>query len=78
MARAKKAVALAADARTFKIKTKDGTLVVEGASPLAITGLAADTVVADGDYVAVAVENGKESAAVAIPGFTVLPAASGE
>lgn len=77
MARAKKAAALAADARTFKISKKDGTLVAEGASPLAITGLAADTVVAAGDYVAVAVENGKESEPVDIPGFTVLPA-SGE
>lgn len=61
--------------RTFKINKKDGTLVVEGVSPLAITGLAADTVVATGDYVAIAVENGKESAAVDVPGFTVLPGA---
>ncbi|MGW8050188.1 hypothetical protein ACVN9X_03165 [Enterococcus dispar] len=42
---------------------------------MAITGLAADTVVATGDYVAIAVENGKESAAVDVPGFTVLPGA---
>lgn len=77
MARARKAAVLAAETRTFKINKKDGTLVVEGASPLAITGLDAETVVATGDYVAIAVENGKESTPVDIPGFTVLPA-SGE
>ena len=54
-------------ARTFKINAKDGTNVAEGASPLAITGLAAGTEVAAGDYVAVAVENGAES----LPAFTV-------
>lgn len=77
MARAKKVVATESSTRTFKINKKDGSLVVEGDSPLAITGLAAETVVATGDYVVVAVENGKESAPVDIPGFTVLPA-SGE
>ena len=61
--------------RTFKINKKDGTMVVEGDSPLSITGLAAGAVVAAGDYVAIAVEGGKESTAVDIPGFTVLPGA---
>lgn len=58
--------------RTFKIDTKDGTGVAEGDSPLAITGLAPDTVVATGDYVVIAIENGVESDPVDIPGFTVL------
>lgn len=72
MAKASTKTASAAT-RTFKINKKDGTLVVEGASPLAITGLAAGAVVAAGDYVAIAVEGGKESTAVDIPGFTLLP-----
>lgn len=59
-------------ARTFKIETKDGTSVAEGASPLAITGLEPETVVATGDYVAIAVENGVESDSMDIPGFTTL------
>lgn len=57
--------------RTFKINKKDGTNVAEGASPLAITGLAAGTKVAVGDYVAVAVDFGRESTPVPIPAFTV-------
>jgi hypothetical protein len=58
-------------ARTFEIDKKDGTKVSEGASPLAITGLTAGTVVKKGDYIAVAVESGKKSDPVDIPAFTV-------
>lgn len=47
------------------------TGVAEGASPLAITGLEPESVVADGDYVVKAVENDIESDPVDIAGFTV-------
>lgn len=57
---------------TFRIYKKDGTKVTEGASPLAITGLAAETVVAKGDYQAVRVINDVESQKVDIPAFTTL------
>lgn len=56
-------------AETFKIYKKDGTKVVEGVSPLTITGIAADTQVAKGDYKAVNVVNGIESAKIDIPAF---------
>jgi len=59
----------------FKIY-KGTSVVAEGESPLAITGLAADTVVNSGDYKAVRVLNGKESEKVDIPEFTVLAAQS--
>ncbi|MDU5509575.1 hypothetical protein [Enterococcus gilvus] len=59
-------------ARTFEINKKDGANVVPaGASPLTINGLAAGTVVKNGDYVAVAVENGTKSIPTDIPAFTV-------
>jgi uncharacterized protein YjdB len=62
-------------ARTFEINKKDGTNVVPaGASPLTITGIAAGTVVAAGDYVGVAIEDTKKSKPVDIPAFTVKPA----
>lgn len=57
----------------FRIYKKDGTKAAEGASPLSITGLAAETVVAKGDYQAVRVMNDVESAKVDIPAFTTLP-----
>lgn len=59
-------------ARTFQIFKKDGTKVIEGASPLEITGIAANTQVAKGDYYAVAVENNIESQKVDIPAFKTL------
>lgn len=62
-------------ARTFEINKKDGTNVVPaGASPLTITGLAAGSAVAAGDYVAVAIEDGAKSVPTDIPAFAV-PAA---
>ena len=58
--------------RTFEINKKDGTNAVpEGPSPVTITGIAAGTAVAAGDYLAVAIENGKKSAPTDIPAFTV-------
>lgn len=59
---------------TFRIYKKDGTKVVEGTSPLTITGIAADTQVAKGDYKAVHVLNGIESAKVDIPAFKTTAA----
>lgn len=59
---------------SFKIY-KGATMVVEGASPLAIMGIAPNTNVATGDYQVVRVENGKESAKVDIPSFKTLPIA---
>lgn len=61
-------------AETFKIYKKDGTKVVEGASPLTITGIAADTQVAKGDYKAVHVVDDIESAKVDIPAFKTTAA----
>ncbi|HFD1713502.1 TPA: hypothetical protein QFL08_000225 [Enterococcus faecium] len=57
----------------FKIYKKDGTKVVEGASPLTITGIAANIQVVKGDYQAVRVTNDVESAKVDIPAFKTLP-----
>lgn len=54
---------------TFRIYKKDGTKVTEGASPLSISGLAAETAVAKGDFQAVRVTNDVESAKVDIPAF---------
>lgn len=58
--------------RTFKVFKKDGTKVAQGASPLSITGIASNTVVKDGDYYAVAVENDRDSVKTDIPEFVVL------
>ncbi|WP_415340897.1 hypothetical protein [Enterococcus faecium] len=57
----------------FKIYKKDGTKVVEGASPLTITGIAANTQVAKGDYQATRIVEDQESDKVDIPAFKVLP-----
>ncbi len=57
---------------TFKIY-KDNTVVVEGASPLSITGVAANTQIATGAYKATRVKDNKESDKVDIPGFKTLP-----
>ena len=59
-------------ADTFKIYKKDGTKVAEGVSPLSITGIAAETPVAKGDYQAVRVNGSIESTKVDIPAFTTL------
>ncbi|WP_270659683.1 hypothetical protein [Enterococcus thailandicus] len=58
--------------RTFRIHKKDGTKVVEGESPLTITGISADTQVVAGDYYAVAIENEVESVKVDVPAFKTL------
>ncbi|MBU5366684.1 hypothetical protein KQI33_14980 [Enterococcus devriesei] len=57
---------------TFRIYKKDGTKAAEGASPLSISGFAAETVVAKGDFQAVRVTNDVESAKVDIPAFKTL------
>lgn len=57
---------------TFRIYKKDGTKVAEGASPLSITGVTAETTVAKGDYQAVRVTNDVESKKVDIPAFKTL------
>ena len=57
---------------TFKIY-KGNTVVVEGASPLSITGVAANTQIAAGTYKATRVKDNKESDKVDIPGFKTLP-----
>lgn len=56
----------------FKIY-KGESVVVEGESPLTITGLDPDTNVAEGEYQAVRVEGDKESERVDIPTFMTLP-----
>ncbi|HGF7906318.1 TPA: hypothetical protein QFN80_001961 [Enterococcus faecium] len=58
---------------TFKIYKKDGTKVTEGESPLTITGIAANTQVAKGDYQATRLVNDVESMKVDIPAFKTLP-----
>ncbi|MGN3394979.1 hypothetical protein, partial [Enterococcus gallinarum] len=60
-------------ADTFRIYKGD-TKIVEGASPLSITGIEPATEVAAGEYKATRVQNGKESAKVDIPAFTVKTA----
>lgn len=57
------------------VYAKDGTQVVEGnvgEISVAITGLAAGAVVADGDYQVAWSDGTQESAKVDVPGFTVL------
>lgn len=56
----------------FKIYKGDA-VVVEGESPLSITGLPPATSVAAGEYQVVRVDGGKESTKVDIPAFTTLP-----
>lgn len=56
----------------FKIYKND-EVVVEGESPLEITGLEPNTDVVEGSYQAVRVENEKESERVDIPAFKTLP-----
>lgn len=63
-------------AKTFEIRKKSDSSVVAGpgASPLAITGLAAGTAVTAGTYVAVDVTAGADASdPTDIPAFTVLP-----
>lgn len=57
---------------TFRIYHGD-TIVAEGESPLAITGLEPNTSVSEGEYQATRVEGERESARVDIPAFTTLP-----
>lgn len=67
-------------AKTFEIYKKADNSKIAGpsASPLAITGLAAGTVVAAGDYYAKDVTEGfLPSDPTDIPTFTVLPAEEG-
>lgn len=52
---------------------KDNDVIVEGESPLAITGLEPNTNVSEGEYQAVRVEDDRESERVDIPAFTTLP-----
>lgn len=52
---------------------KGETVIVEGESPLAITGLSPNTDVAKGDYQVVRVDGDRESARVDIPAFKTLP-----
>lgn len=56
----------------FKIYKGD-SVIVEGESPLTITGIAPNTDVAKGEYQAVRVEDDKESDRVDIPAFKTLP-----
>lgn len=57
---------------TFKIYKGD-TVVVEGESPLTITGIVPNTDVAKGTYQAVRVDGENESERVDIPAFKTLP-----
>lgn len=52
---------------------KDNVVVVEGESPLTITGLEPDTQVSEGEYQVVRVEDEKESERVNVPPFKTLP-----
>src|SRR5699024_3639349 len=52
---------------------KNDEMVVEGESPLTITGIEPDTQVVKGTYQAVRVENEKESERVDVPAFKTLP-----
>lgn len=56
----------------FKIYKND-ELVVEGESPLTITGLEPDTQVSEGEYQVVRVDGERESERVDIPAFKTLP-----
>ncbi len=55
----------------FRIYQGDN-MVVEGESPLTITGLEPETEVAEGEYQAVRVDGDKESDRLDIPAFTTL------
>lgn len=57
---------------TYKIY-KGESVVVEGESPLTITGIAPNTTIASGDYKATRVDGERESAKVDIPTFKTLP-----
>lgn len=52
---------------------KGEAVVVEGESPLTITGIAPNTTVASGDYKATRVDGERESEKVDIPSFKTLP-----
>ena len=52
---------------------KNDEMVVEGESPLTITGIEPDTQVVKGTYQAVRVENEEESERVDVPAFKTLP-----
>ena len=52
---------------------KNDELIVEGESPLTITGIEPNTQVVEGTYQAVRVENEEESERVDIPAFKTLP-----
>ena len=52
---------------------KNDEMVVEGESPLTITGIEPNTQVVEGTYQAVRVENEEESERVDIPAFKTLP-----
>lgn len=54
---------------------KGDTVVVEGESPLVITGLPPNTDIAAGEYQAVRVEGDRESERIDIPAFKTLPIA---
>lgn len=56
----------------FKIYKND-ELIVEGESPLTITGIEPDTQVVEGTYQAVRVDGERESERVDIPAFKTLP-----
>lgn len=58
----------------FRIYQGD-SVVAEGESPLAITGIAPNTSVPAGEYQATRVEDDRESERVDIPAFTTLPIA---
>ena len=61
-------------ADTFVISKKDGSKVVEGASPLTITGLTANTQYSKGDFVAQRKVGEALSAKVDLPAFQTKPA----
>ena len=52
---------------------KNDELIVEGESPLTITGIEPNTQVVEGTYQAVRVENEEESERVDVPAFKTLP-----
>lgn len=57
---------------SFKIY-KGATMVVEGVSPLTITGIAPNTNITAGEYQVVRVDHGVESAKADVPAFKTLP-----
>lgn len=57
---------------SFRIYKGD-TLVIEGDSPLSITGIQPNTDISKGEYQAVRVINNRESERVDIPAFKTLP-----